>query len=145
MAVDATSNEHVLDDPNNVLLLVARQLADLLKDTPRLADRSTASLLGRCLSQEMFDRDVQHFCQLRDVFWAQSRRSTFPTRVRLLGDAEFFGDLLLRKTEGLSRGRQPFSKWRPFKFCRASCNHAISIRVVRKRYRKSLHDLQVIE
>ncbi len=52
VAVDATGNEHVFDDSDNVLLLVAGQLADLLKDPTRLADRSAPTLLGRLLSNQ---------------------------------------------------------------------------------------------
>ena len=59
------------DELGDLVLLVTRKLAGLLKNLPQLARRSVAPRPAGITPKEMFDRDIEQAGQLFNLFWAQ--------------------------------------------------------------------------
>ena len=60
----ALSGEQVLDNAEDALLLVARELADFLEDAPGLAHGAALAMAAVFMAQQVIHRDMQHFREL---------------------------------------------------------------------------------
>jgi hypothetical protein len=126
VAVGVVSYER-FENLQNVLLLIARQVAGLLKDTPKLARRSATAALWWSWADEFFDTHSENLCQVRNLFRLERNGMTFPKRIGRLSDAQPFGDLLLRQSSRFASGPHSFAESRSFNLGRTACLHVESI------------------
>ena len=81
-----------------MLLLIARQLARTLENLPQLAGRTGAAFLRVVVAHQFRRRDPQGVGDGFELIVPQRDGTAFPLRVRPLGEAELFGELLLGKS-----------------------------------------------
>lgn len=134
VAVGVVSYER-FENLQNVLLLIAGQVAGLLKDTPELARRTTAAALRWSWVDEFFDTHSENLRQVRNLFRLERDGVTFPKRIGRLSDAQPFGDLLLRQSSRFASGPHSFTESRSFNLGRTACLHAESIQPEKIFYR----------
>lgn len=105
-----------LDDAENVLLLMTREFAQRLKDTPGLADGTSAPLAGLFLAEQILHRHFQNGGELDQVFGLERRVTAFPSGVALLSDAELVSQLRLGEPQLLPGSDQTLTKLGPCSF-----------------------------
>ena len=100
------------DELGDLVLLMTRKLAGLLKDLPQLARRSLAACPAGVTAKEIFDGNVQRRGNGFDLLWAQRDGIAFPNGIGFLGDAQLLGNLSLRESGGFTRSEQSLAEIR---------------------------------
>ena len=139
-ALGVVPGENRFDHLDNLLLMVARKLADLLEDAPHFADRAGgAARFGGGFAEKLLGGDAERDGKLFDLLRSERDRFAFPRGVTRLAHAELGGELRLGKAGGLAGGEEALAEGSAGTFGRSAGLHGGSIGGQRGSYRLSLH------
>lgn len=138
VAVAVLSNEG-FNDMDDVLLLIAGEFAEFLKDPSSFADGAAATV-AVFTAEEAIGAGVEDYSETRNLLWSDRGGAAFPSGIGLLSHAKFFGHLGLGQTGLLASVEQPLAETGARKFGRSTCWHVQNIGCALQNYRMGLHN-----
>ena len=128
-----------LDDINDLLLLVARQLADGLEDAPGFARRAVAALLGGGDAEQIIRAAAESDRQGGELFGLERNGLAFPIGNDTLRGSDFAGQFLLSESDSEAGRGDTFAQRRAGFGWRSSHGHVPTIIDDGGYIRKGLH------
>ena len=133
--------ENGFDHLDDLVLMVARELADLLENAPHFADGTGGGArFGGGFAEKLLGGNSERGGKLFDLRGTERDRFAFPGGVTRLAHAELGGELRLGKASGLAGGEEALAERSAWTFGRSAGLHGGSIRGRPESYRFGLHD-----
>ena len=130
------AGENGFDHLDNLVLMVPRELADLLEKAPHFADGTGRALrFDGSFAEKLFSGNAERGSKMFDLFRTECDRLSFPCCITRLSHAELGSELRLGKTSRLASRKQALAERRARTFGRSACLHVGNIRGRRRSYR----------